>query len=146
MNDQEQVLRDDLINEHLPYELCQMRYALQRLVASDFSDQRLKNVMVAAFWLHARNLIEFFTGTKKRCAFDFTEQRTYAAQHLPRGRTRKKLLQHINGQITHLIFDRVTKEKLDVEVFDVYEKLEAEFQSFKSSLPDRYAALLPPGL
>lgn len=62
----------EILTEHLPYELDMFELAFLRLHSAEFADQRkddfLKNSSIETFWLHARNLIEFF-GARTECYF-----------------------------------------------------------------------------
>ena len=54
-----------ILTEHLPYELNMLEAAFTFLHSPDFKDVHrigfVRNAAIEAFWLHARNLIEFLT-------------------------------------------------------------------------------------
>jgi hypothetical protein len=88
----------DMLVEHLPYELNMLDGAYELLANVEGEDDHAKmltNVYIECFFLHARNLIEFFTKTQKRTASAsmFTHKRI--DYELP------DLMDQINDQISH---------------------------------------------
>ena len=53
-----------IIDGHLPYEVDMMRDAHIRL-ANGIEDSNVKNAYIEVFCIHARNLIDFFTGRSR---------------------------------------------------------------------------------
>jgi hypothetical protein len=53
--------KDKIISEMLPYEIDLLRYAYRRLQSASHGQSTL-NVLIECFCLHARNLLEFFSG------------------------------------------------------------------------------------
>jgi hypothetical protein len=92
---------DDLIREHLPYEIKMLVATYARLVnRRPEDDQFLTNVFVESFCLHARNLLEFFEkgGKSKGVVPQNYARPDYKCLH-PRRHSVE-----INQQISHLIF------------------------------------------
>jgi hypothetical protein len=107
------------LKEHLPYELDMLQAAYEFLHKNHYAGYRnvpfLKNAAIECFWMHARNLLEFFRLPKSspdtRASVspkDFTN----GFQHDGIGRT---IEDDINRAITHLQYGRKSQpqETLD---------------------------------
>ena len=72
-----------MLAEHLPYEHDMLDKAFEFLTseahAAEREDPFKRNPMVEVFWLHARNLIEFYNSPPRysASASDFTTDRLY---------------------------------------------------------------------
>jgi hypothetical protein len=114
----------DVLHEHLPYELNMLAWALntwanipaEPINLSDAGELNKcrRNSAVETFWLHARNLHEFFMQSQTRTASadHFTNERVDYSDLL------KELgsnIENINDQISHINYARTrnNNEKLD---------------------------------
>ena len=125
--------RDEFFDEHLPYEISMLRFTfleLQQPVAGP-----LGNVLIEAFCLHARNLIEFFKN-KDSCDFDPREF-TAAGHRLHKSFLPGALLMRINEQISHLTANRtvISAEKIGpADRLRMFMAIEGEVTRFASGL------------
>jgi hypothetical protein len=95
-----------MLEEHLPYELSMLEAAFDFLVKKEFAPYHeclfLHNTSVECFWMHARNLLEFFRskpGASTATPLDFTV--TFAHEKVGRD-----IEDQINNAITHLQYGR----------------------------------------
>jgi hypothetical protein len=104
-------IKIDMLREHLPYELNMLDYAYEALAKETLQsdDAELsKNASIECFFLHARNLIEFFNGSK-------SVERTASAAHFTTEEISydlPKLMNEINNQIAHLNYPRGAHTKV----------------------------------
>jgi hypothetical protein len=108
--------KQDFLNDHLPYELEMLDAAYRDCqVRRDLTDpdQRYQhNAAIEFFWLHARNLIEFYrgTGTGDAKAADFMVGRIQVELDLQKTNGNVRLLDLMNEQISHLKYARKKSE------------------------------------
>ena len=111
--DQDQI---DVLKEHLPYELDMLELAFILLPLE--TDVFRRNSLLETFWLHARNLLEFFKKSKPKHA------RTAWANHFTQHPVEYDLkdfgdkIPMMHQQITHLSYDR-TREATKKLTFDL---------------------------
>ncbi|MEO9634066.1 MAG: hypothetical protein ABJF89_13300 [Parasphingorhabdus sp.] len=89
---------EEILGEHLPYELWMLRETHEKL-GSALTDQVLCNALIESFCLHARLLLEFFEKKKSKHAKDYTGG-SYKAAHL--GSLTKTERDKLNTQIAHI--------------------------------------------
>jgi hypothetical protein len=129
-----------VLKEHLPYELDMLEQSFLRLHSegADELDKLIKNALVETFWVHARNLFEFF----KQCPSSEHTRGIVSAQDLAPGYERLKeksenFTGRVNDQITHLRYERVSKDKFnEYEMLRAKEAIEREFKRFQKKLID----------
>lgn len=126
----------DMLVEHVPYEIDMMRAAYAYLRSNDRIRVRdtigdvtglvtfLNNAAIEAFWVHTRNLLEFFRREaqaegRTACAQDFT--RTSQSYDLPFG----NLEDLINEQICHLQYNRFREPFNKMRGFTMQRVMEA---------------------
>ncbi|MGA8690412.1 MAG: hypothetical protein ACLQF1_06375 [Methyloceanibacter sp.] len=109
--------------EHVFYELNMLRYTFDKLIlveqtvaanAPQSIQAGLVYALIETFSIHARNLDEFFQGSRRA---DTLKAKTFADgkyKPLPRDKERKDLIAKINKQIAHLTEQRtsVAAEKI----------------------------------
>lgn len=99
---------EEILGEHLPYELWMLEETFTRLNQSK-TDVVLTNALIEAFCIHARQLLEFFENKQGRKAKEFTGG-SYAAAHL--GALTKLERDKLNTQIAHITGKR-TADSVD---------------------------------
>ena len=95
-----------ILEEHLPYELDMLDKAYELLITEMHNEEPnrvIVSLCIECFWLHARNLIEFFRGTNKSgrtaAAITFTkDQVAYVFD--------TNITEFINDQICHINYNR----------------------------------------
>ena len=107
-----------MLAEHLPYEHEMLDRAFEFLTsdayAAEREDQFKRNAVVEVFWLHARCLIEFYSGSGASAnASDFTTERLYPEFRLKKGEPAvanagEDFSVLINEQVCHLKYERVS--------------------------------------
>jgi hypothetical protein len=100
-----------MLLEHLPYELGMLEWSYAALyddqLASFRNHMLIRNLALESFWLHARNVLEFFNrprnGTEVgvASASDFIKSKRFDAQL-----DLQALIDDINVQISHLQYGR----------------------------------------
>jgi hypothetical protein len=92
--------KQDMLTEHLPYELDMLERAYSFLHDPKFLDARtdsfMRNATIEVFWAHVRNLNEFFrypAGRDHASAADFTKAQ------FPQEIATKELTDRLNEQI-----------------------------------------------
>ncbi|MFN4014228.1 MAG: hypothetical protein ACK4JB_02750 [Reyranella sp.] len=128
---------DDLIREHLPYEITMLVRTYDRLIKPlPGDDEFLTSVLIESFCMHARNLLEFFEkGPRNEQELAKTYTRNgYASLH-PRKHSKE-----LNQQVSHLIYGgRSTnkEEKIDGRWrFKILETVREELERFKEFVID----------
>lgn len=124
-----------VLQEHLPYEIDMLDACVQFLANSSCSDSDFtKNVMIECFFLHARNLLDFFL----RMSMD---QNAVAAMHFTKDKVYYEfpcnLLGRINEQISHLKYERADAGQARLSVTDVEvtkQFLDVAIKRFQSNL------------
>jgi hypothetical protein len=109
-----------LLIDHFPYEIMMLDETVTLLSIPDLHPH-LRNMAIEAFWLHARNLVEFFTlrpnvsGTYSGVASarDFTD--TAFKSDLELG----DLPNTINSQVCHLRYERTSNVPEKLDGFDI---------------------------
>jgi len=137
-----------MLEEHLPYELDMLEAASAFLhdEKRDRTDVAVRNAMIEAFWIHARNLIEFLTlrreqrdgATGVASARDFTKKTFSSPDNLG------SIVNDVNDQITHLRYERKTspQEKLAGWNMDVVRPaILSGIEKFEDSLQEQYKPL-----
>jgi hypothetical protein len=129
--------------EHVFYELNMLRYTFDKLmlvdqdVAPHSIQAGLAYALIEAFCIHARNLDEFFQGSRRP---DTLKAKAFADgeyKPLPSDKERKHLLAKINKQIAHLTEQRtsVAAEKIgDRDRLMLHSILIAEADNFTRHL------------
>jgi hypothetical protein len=100
-----------MLVEHLPYELGMLEWSYAALYDDQLSPFKchmlIGNLAIESFWLHARNLLEFFsyprsgTETGVASASDFVRSKRFEPQI-----NLQTLIDEINVQIAHLQYGR----------------------------------------
>ena len=107
----------EVIERHLPYEIGMLFSTYKRLEAGE-PDHDVRNALIEAFCIHARNLIDFLKGKRKGVrARSVTDGYTpFAGTKIDRALTKK-----IEDQIAHLSIGRTSdpNEKIDGRVRSV---------------------------
>ena len=130
----------DLLAEHLPYELDQLEAAFVAAASPATTDvaKRRRLMAIDCFYLHARNLIEFYTGNER----DPAKTRVHAVRFTGEQQSYPgfgEFMDIINDQVTHLQLDRGVhvKEALDGAVITAIKgKLDSALEIFQRHLTD----------
>lgn len=131
---------EEILREHLPYELWMLRETYARL-KSPPADDVLRNALIEAFCIHARQLLEFFENKQALHAKVFTGG-IYEAAHLS-GLTNSDR-DKLNTQIAHLTAKRTTDptEKIGHSMREHYlMALEREAQNFEGKLTSEFQGM-----
>jgi hypothetical protein len=133
-----------ILEEHLPYELDMLQGAYEFLQNPAYAHDRrhlfVRNAAIECFWLHARNLIDFFT--QETSATSFETRGAVSAFHFttksyePEGIGRQ-ISDDINQAITHLQYDRKSQAQPPLDVFvmrRVKEHIERQTKKFEDAL------------
>lgn len=132
---------EEILGEHLPYELWMLRETFARL-SSPPADAVLCNALIESFCIHARQLIEFFENKQGKQAKEFTGGK-YAAVYLS-GLTNSERGK-INTQIAHLTGMRTvdSAEKIGPALrAKLLTALERESQHFYGQLAPEFRDIL----
>ncbi|MGH8065304.1 MAG: hypothetical protein ACRERE_08725 [Candidatus Entotheonellia bacterium] len=127
------------------YELWMFREALRFFLHPAPRNEALHNICLEATLLHARNLLDFFTG-KPPLKDDIR-----AAHFLPQSVrteqgnwwTSSKLAQlqkrerDINKSLSHLTYTRVDEKPVWDDLAQIGEEIEAAYREFRELLPDK---------
>ncbi|WP_282949535.1 MULTISPECIES: hypothetical protein [unclassified Sphingopyxis] len=135
-----QATNEEILGEHLPYELWMLRETDARL-KSPPEDYVLRNALIEAFCIHARQLLEFFDNKQGKHAKDFTGG-NYAAAHLS-GLTRSER-DKLNTQIAHVTAKRTINpaEKIGHALrAKLLTALEREAQHFEGELASEFQGM-----
>jgi hypothetical protein len=130
----------DLLAEHLPYELDQLEAAFVAAASPATRDveKRRRLIAIDCFYLHARNLIEFYMGNET----DPTKTRVHAIRFTTEPQTYpsfKDFIDIINDQVTHLQLARGdhAEQALDGAVMTtIKSKLDSALETFQRHLTD----------
>lgn len=95
---------EEILGEHLPYELWMLRRTKEKL-AFPSADEVTCNALIESFCLHARQLLEFFENKQGKRAEEYTGG-TYKAVHLTNLTTAER--EKLNTQIAHITGRRTT--------------------------------------
>ena len=136
-----------ILTEHLPYELDMLDRAFEFLHADKYTDLRqpgfFRNAAIEAFWLHARNLIEFLTHPKNSGPQGTVSARDFTSGFNPDMKMRV-MDQRINAWVSHLLYNRESQpeERLDgYDMLRVREAIDREMQQFQKHLLPDYEAI-----
>jgi hypothetical protein len=108
-----------ILKEHLPYEIDMLDAATGYMESDESSkglqpaDRAIRNAVIEAFWVHARNLVEFFRRPKSK-SVDAMAYEASAKDFAEKFHTKlkaKAVIDKINTQITHLGFGRISSEE-----------------------------------
>lgn len=134
----------NLLREHLHYEHDMLDGAFAAMAREGFEKEEwfIRNAVICEFWVHARNLIEFYGKTEgaSASASDFTTELLRPEFRLKKGapavqNAGAEFTTLINEQVCHLKYERVSSpdEKLggyDVErVKDAIDRALRKFES-----------------
>lgn len=138
-----------MLKVHLPYELDMGNaFALLPLLHDGkyLQDGPVRNALIEAFWLHARNVIEFLTNQKRNktpsgvaSARDFTDSK-FSPDHEIK-KIFKKIRAVVNVQITHLKYERRSspQEKLGgYDMIRVKQAIDSQIAQFEQHLLPKY--------
>lgn len=143
----------EAFEQHLVYEVSMLRHTFNFLLVNAWSTE-LRNAIIESFCVHARNIVDFFdekssspgqaksdyVGAKHFCNPDY--------EPWTKGRPSNDLYGRLNRQVSHLTFDRTSKneEKLGgKELGELFRLIEQELQIFGKYLRDPYAGKWPFG-
>lgn len=135
-----QATNEEILGEHLPYELWMLRETYARL-KSPPADDVLRNALIEAFCIHARQLLEFFDNKQGKHAKDFTGG-NYATAHLS-GLTKPER-DKLNTQIAHVTANRTINpaEKICHALRAKFlTALEREAQHFEGKLASEFQGM-----
>ena len=132
--------QEELLRVHLPYELDLLEYAFAVAASkAQGPEQSLHRLLaIDGFYLHARNLIEFYKGAVAK-----TEGRTAAAGRFTKGAVEYPSFadvdEVINDQVAHLNLDRGTNAKLSLDgstLTTIKTRLDQCLRLFQNGLTD----------
>jgi hypothetical protein len=137
-------IRDQLMREHVPYEIAMLRATLDALSAVEWPPL-FRNILIESFAIHARVLIDFFNGKGGSDAKHFVNATyvPFAAGKVPDRLTRK-----LNQQVAHITERRVSgaTDKLNGEdMIELRVLLDAEIAEFLRRMTPHYRALWDAG-
>ena len=120
------------VGEHVKYEIDMLRSTHECLRSRSW-DWAVQNALIESFWIHARNLLEFFGKQKNAHPVTSFCETSYAPLKFSSVRP---LYRKICEQISHLKCGRThdVTAKLDVVNSGVRELLENEIERFRSHL------------
>jgi hypothetical protein len=135
----------EAFEHHLVYEVNMLRSTFNFLHTPAWSPE-LRNAIIEAFCIHARNLIKFFddagqsnyVSAKHFC----NNYKPWANGRPPSGDLRGRL----NNQIAHLTYDRTARNEDKVgdnEQSELIALIEREIEIFRNSLKEPYKAKWP---
>lgn len=128
---------EDILGEHLPYELWMLRQTYEKL-GSPPADKVLCNALIESFCIHARLLLEFFGNKQGRHAEDYTGG-SYRAVHLLSLTKAEK--DKLNTQIAHMSGQRTAdaSKKIDRALrAKLITALEREANEFEQQLASHF--------
>lgn len=138
-------LKRELISEHIPYEYSMMHNSFQFAVSIDLKKPDPKsvicnNMIFECFWLHARNLIEFFQkdypeDARVACAGWFTTRHLHYEFD-------DKLVDLVNEQVTHLSPFRGSYANPKLSGYQIYlikSGIDRAFLFFQNNLKAEFA-------
>jgi hypothetical protein len=146
-----------LLDEHLPYELDMLDASFDFVVAQnailatsdDINEKAKRNLAIEAFWIHARNLIDFLKLNRKpnegeegaASAKDFTDASFRSDLQLG------ELPDRINEQICHLKYERESEPGQKLGGYDmlrVKQAIDREIRRFEQHLTAESRAIWRP--
>jgi hypothetical protein len=126
---------DDLMMDHVPYEVAMMRATHDGLVQG--LQGTCLNAYIESFAIHARSLINFFNGKDGCRAEDFTDSYTPFAC----GRVPKRLTDKLNQQIPHITEKRFNSigDKLNgADITELRTRIDRELDQFLAHMKPHY--------
>jgi hypothetical protein len=131
------VTPDEMLRDHLPYEIKMMRFA-HKMLHQQHQDRMMLNSLIECFCTHARNLIDFFN--KKDDHRDDALARDFVgcsynqfAGALPEDI--KRLRKKIHKQIAHITYRRTIADRIDDQFqWNVRDLIEKEIGNFGNRL------------
>lgn len=130
-------IRDDLMMDHVPYEIAMMQATHEGLTEGRIRQGICFNAYIESFAIHARSLINFFNGKDGCKAKDFTDNYTPFAN----GKVPKRLVEKLNQQIPHITEKRFNtpEEKLNLDdVKEIRRLIDAETSRFLEHMQPGY--------
>jgi hypothetical protein len=127
----------ELIKEHIFYEVWMLGSTRGKLLKGDHEDRKISNALIESFWVHARNLNEFFLETGKGDTLKASEFATRDYQPPKDTEERKAPFKKVNKQISHLTRKRtsVPHQKVNgTDIEAIYKILFADLQNFHRHL------------
>ncbi len=134
---------EEILGEHLPYELWMLRQTYEKL-RSPLANKVLRNALIESFCIHARLLLEFFGNKKGRRAEDYTGG-SYKAVHLVN--LTKTERDKLNTQIAHMTGQRTvdSSEKIGPALrAKLITALERETNEFEKRLASTFRPMFKP--
>jgi hypothetical protein len=139
-----------ILTEHLPYELNMLEAAFTFLHSPDFKDVHrigfVRNAAIEAFWLHARNLIEFLAHRPGGGEIGTVSARDFAPDFYPET-IMKQMDQRINAATTHLQYERTGTQSEKLSGHDmrrVKEHIDREIKRFEAALLPKFKNIWVP--
>ncbi len=130
----------EVLSTHLPHELTMLDYTLEQVnglcgdTSSNDKDPRLI-MAFECFWLHARNLIEFFKTDDPKAST--VSPHAFTKTELDYGFGSKELMDRINAQISHLQRNRglfASGPLTGTDMIQVKERIDCALARFQSEL------------
>jgi hypothetical protein len=136
-----QAILDDLMREHVPYEIWMMHETHDMVLTRAVVPRPLMNACLESFAIHARALIEFFNGRKGSDARYFT-----VGTYIPfkGGPIPSALTDKLNQQIPHITEKRftTTHEKFNSrDMVALRALLDPEVEEFVRSMKASYVSI-----
>jgi hypothetical protein len=136
MNDKER----DILATHLPHELTMLHYCLDQVNRSSgdpLSNERDPRRIIAfeCFWLHARNLIEFFETNATDA--NVVSPRAFTKDALVYSVGSDTLMRRINEQISHLQRERglsTDAPLTGLDMIEVKDRIDSAVSRFQTNL------------
>ncbi len=132
----------EVLSTHLPHELTMLHYALEQVnglcVDSSSNDKDPRLIMAfECFWLHARNLFEFFKTDDPKAST--ISPHVFTKTKLDYEFGSSDLMERINAQITHLQRSRglsASAPLTGAEMIQVKERIDIAVSRFQAELKD----------
>jgi len=139
----------EAFEHHLVYEINMLRHTFVFLTIPAWSPE-LRNALIEAFCVHARNLVEFFD---EKSATPGQSEGYLGAKHFSNGYEpwkeggpNKVLRNRLNRQISHLTYDRTSEKEGKIgpdEQIELFKLIQREIELFGKCLRDPYKASWP---
>jgi len=129
----DEVMLDEWLDEHGPYEVCMMRYCIDGMLKA--TEQLAYNAHYEAFAVHARLLVDFLTGRQKK---DDVKATVFCESYRPPKREHlNKALEKLDHQVFHPTAKRTLSRTDKVELDDciaISEWIELALKQFLTAL------------
>ncbi len=141
----------EAFEHHLVYEVNMLRHCFAFLHIPAWSTE-LRNAIIEAFCVHARNIIEFFdqdSETAGQAKSDYVGARHFCKNgYKPWSKERpgNELVGRLNRQISHLTYDRTSQNEEKIgrkEQLELVRLIEQELEIFSGRLREPYASRWP---